>query len=388
MMKPEPTTTPQPTPRISGAVGATVISPEKPPELQETVLMHLSPPVLYQVSETSKQTTNPLVRDCTSNNPPEAKGRNKPSCLKEIPPPAHIPKPKAGSDPTRPQSIPSHTHPVPEVGRISKLYGYTMNNEPERASVMGEEQKFPWVSKLQVTWDNCVRNLTMSPFRKVRRAEKSSICDNTNQSPQFPQQVYGMEEQPSQECVASKIWWDLPVAMDRIRNRSSPSYPNNSSKQSDIIDKMMGFQQTQTYGPGKNIDTDVNVDGTAGPDLSTCLMTSLRVENSGNKVPQLPAANISKSGEHGRDQRLLPLQQKKVDGVPQGPHDSTIAHPSAITLKQEARNEIEQLRNNVHEANTTTVTRIEGQNMTKAEQDKIEDDSWVHQWLASYSAQQ
>lgn len=392
MMKSEPATapaTPQTTPRISSKADA---ASEKSLELQEPVLMHLSPPVL-QVSELSKPCTNPLVRVCTSNSPPEGEDRSKAKCPKRIPPPAHIPKPKASSDPNLLENTHSHTHLVPEVGRIPRPYGYTINSELESASVMGKAQDLPWISRLQVIWDNCVKSLTLNPFRKAHLAEKASDCNKANRHPQLPQlQEYGMEEQPSQECIVSKIWWDLPMTRDRIRNRSSLSYSNSSSNQNDcfISDKMMDSQQTRIYGLGENIDTDVNTDDVLHPE-------SLKEESSGNnKAPQLPT---TKSREYSMEQRL-PLvhevQQNKADEVSRGPHDSTFAYSSAacvVTLNQEAEpNELnvsEQPQNNVHKASTTS-TGIEEQNMITAEKDKptvVEDDCWVHQWLASYSAQ-
>ena len=389
-MKSEPTTaiaTPQTTPRISSIVDATVLGSERP---QEPVLMHLSPPVLHQVSEPSKTYANPLVRVCTGNNPPEGEGRSKSRGSNGVPLPAHIPKPKASSDPNVPESAHPHTHLVPEVREISKPCEYTINSEVEKVSVIGRAQTSPWISRLHVFWDNYVRNLTLNPFRKTYLAEKAGGCDKSNQPPQSPQlQAYSMEEQPSQECVASRIWWDLPMT-GRIRNRSSLSSSSNSSNQNDsvISDKMMDFQQTRIYGFGQNIGTDVNADGTAGTSHSTCLMKSLG--NSGNnKVPQLPATGICKNREHRREQRL-PLvhevQQNRVDGVSRG---STIAHSSAacvVTLNQEEPTELkisEQPWNNVHEV-SNTMTGIEAEQYKPA---GIRDDCWVHQWLASYSVE-
>ncbi|KAF8451765.1 hypothetical protein BGX38DRAFT_1180992, partial [Terfezia claveryi] len=169
---------------------------------------HLNPPVPPQVSEFSMAHVGPPGKEVSSGECPSQGSGAKSKRTRDVPLAAHIPKPRAGAGSHRKDSTQisratqskglEHSKPRIQSGTSSPLEA---KDDPKAKEALNP----PFVSKILNIWDNCIKTITIKPFRKVVTRGKEEAKELTNEEDKKIQAGISGEldnMEVMQECVA------------------------------------------------------------------------------------------------------------------------------------------------------------------------------------------
>ena len=368
--------------------------------------MHLNPPVPPQVSEFSMAHVGPSGKEVSSRECLSQGGRIRSKETQDVPPAAHIPKPRAG--------VASHRKDSTQISRARMPSGLLEAKDDSEAK---EALNSPFALKIQNIWDNCIKTFTTNPFRKIsaRGQEEDKGIIPRQQNKEDKKNVHvgtsgeldGTEEVVP-ECVTGKALWDFPTTMQGFRtlnpsHNSDTSYLQNTLLRAGVRES---FREAKAYGFRK---------GEADQENDSIKPRNIPKED--KSIPMISENENYKTGQSGtytQGHEVKQTQKSLVDMLSKADNseleisnlDGHTGHTSSLHMNQGSAThqlgvdlskgkQVQGLHDgtkippvDLMEADTSQgdATAILTDNNHK---EPVNDEMcWVHRWLASYSVSQ
>ncbi|KAF8430104.1 hypothetical protein EV426DRAFT_579812 [Tirmania nivea] len=347
-----------------------------------------------------------------------------------VPPTAHIPKPKAKAGSHRKDSAQISRATSPKELEYSKPRIPSGTISPlgaQHISAAKETLNAPFSSKIQNIWDNCVKTFTTNPFGKIstgkdedtRRTPRQQKGDKKKIQVGAGRELNGTED-VVQECMTGRTWWDFPMAMQGFRALNPSQNSDTSHLQNTIFraSARESFQEAKAYGFRK-VGADQENDSTITKNIQ---------KQEDKSVPMANKNEIHKTGQYDaytRGYEVEPTQQNSADSMlPKADNlkleisnlDGHTDHISSLHMDQKSAVQQPVSAGKMPEVQLSKGKQVEGclsgsKSQTVdligadtsrgdakvilmdidhegLEKPASDEPSWVHRWLDSYSTSQ